>query len=100
MSKDLPINFLPGVPNSQTPEIYASHEIFLNLTSLGSFDKTILEAAACGCRVLVMPDKRAEEIAQRIQMMFEDPSMQGEKIDLEKHSLSALIEKLCTAIKA
>lgn len=44
-SQGLPVNFLPGVPNKMTPEIYRGHEIFINLTPSGSFDKTILESA-------------------------------------------------------
>lgn len=98
-AKGLPVNFLPGVPNDKTPEIYTSHEIFLNLTPSGSFDKTILEAVACGCRVLVMPNQAAEEIAYKIQSLLEAPSKPGDKFDLEKHSLSALINKLLREIQ-
>mgnify|MGYP001586838484 FL=1 len=47
------INFKPGVPNSDTVNIYSSHEIFVNLTPTGSFDKSIIEAMACGTLILV-----------------------------------------------
>lgn len=43
------IQFLGSVPNDKTPEIYNRHEIYVNLTDSGSFDKTILEAMACEC---------------------------------------------------
>lgn len=46
------ISFIDGVPNTQTPLLYNQHEIFVNLTPSGSFDKTILEAMACECLVL------------------------------------------------
>lgn len=51
--KDGVINFKPGVPNSDTINIYNSHEIFVNLTPTGSFDKSIIEAMACETLVLV-----------------------------------------------
>ena len=44
--------FREGVPHTATPAIYQSHEIYVNLTPAGSFDKTIVEAAACGTIVL------------------------------------------------
>lgn len=42
----------PGVPHEQTPSLYASHAIYVNLTPSGSFDKTIGEAMASGCIVV------------------------------------------------
>ncbi|MBU1102178.1 glycosyltransferase family 4 protein [Patescibacteria group bacterium] len=47
------INFLGRVPNFQTPQIYRRHSIFVNLTSSGSFDKTMLEAMSCGLIIFV-----------------------------------------------
>ncbi len=47
------VHFYPGVSNSQTPAIYAKHEIFVNLTPTGSMDKTIAEASSCGCLLVV-----------------------------------------------
>ncbi len=44
--------FLPGVPNSETPDLYRAHEIFVNTSPSGMLDKTLFEAAASGCRVL------------------------------------------------
>lgn len=40
--------FHEGISNIETPKIYNGHEIFINATEGGSFDKTILEALACG----------------------------------------------------
>ncbi len=42
----------PGVPHAQTPALYASHAIYVNLTPSGSFDKTIGEAMASDCAVV------------------------------------------------
>mgnify|MGYP001590781398 CR=1 FL=1 len=47
------ISFLGKVPNYRTPELYNFHQLFVNLTESGSFDKSILEAMACQTLVLV-----------------------------------------------
>lgn len=47
------VTFHPGVHFTDTPSLYRSHRIFINLTPTGSFDKTMLEAAACGCLLVV-----------------------------------------------
>ena len=46
------VSFHAGVPNDKTPEIYSTHNIFVNLSSSGMYDKTIFEAMACGSLVL------------------------------------------------
>lgn len=48
MSLSQLVHFLPAVSQKDLPEIYSAHEICLNLTTTGSFDKTIIEASACG----------------------------------------------------
>jgi len=57
MAKDLAgkgkIKFLAPVANNDTPKIYNENGIFVNLTPTGSFDKSIVEAMACGTPVLV-----------------------------------------------
>ena len=47
------VKFLDGVPPENLPAVYNSQEIFVNLTESGSFDKTIVEACACGIAPLV-----------------------------------------------
>jgi glycosyltransferase involved in cell wall biosynthesis len=46
------LTFFPGIPNNATPFVYGKHDIFVNATPSGAFDKTIIEAMACGCIVL------------------------------------------------
>lgn len=46
------VTFKPSVPNNETPDLYRAHKIFVNTSPSGMFDKTIFEAAACGCSVL------------------------------------------------
>ncbi|QQG37898.1 MAG: glycosyltransferase family 4 protein [Candidatus Kaiserbacteria bacterium] len=45
-----------GVTNEKAAELFASHEIYVNLTPSGSFDKTIGEAMAAGCTVVAYND--------------------------------------------
>lgn len=45
--------FWDAIPNYKVPEIYNAHVISVNMTPSGSFDKTIIEAMACGVLTLV-----------------------------------------------
>ena len=77
------VTFRKGVPFNETASIYNSHTIFLNFTEIGSFDKTIIEALACGQLVVttnqslqkVLPqgsvvNANIDEICDRIQEFF------------------------------
>ncbi len=46
------VKFFEGVPHAQAPRIFSAHEIYMNLSSSGTYDKAMFEAAACGCLVL------------------------------------------------
>ena len=48
--------FVPGVPNSEAPALFHSHDIFVNCARSGMFDKAIFEAASSGCHVLASSD--------------------------------------------
>jgi len=41
-----------AVPNSETPELFQSHQVFVNCSPSGMFDKTLFEASAAGATVL------------------------------------------------
>ena len=45
-----------GVTNDDAARLFAAHEIYVNLTPSGSFDKTIGEAMAAGAIVVAMND--------------------------------------------
>lgn len=49
---DRNIAFYQGIPNTATVDVYNSHQLFINLSTSGMYDKTIFEAMACGCLVL------------------------------------------------
>lgn len=61
-SLDGKIKFEKGIPNYRTVDIYNQHEIFVNLSSSGMYDKTIFEAMACGCTVFASNDNLKGQI--------------------------------------
>ncbi|MFA6253167.1 MAG: glycosyltransferase family 4 protein [Patescibacteria group bacterium] len=109
---DNKIIFHSSVVYQQTPDIYNSHDLFINLTPSGSFDKTILEAMACGTLVLIcnkslhddLPDNflfkehEAIDLARKIKAIsLIDKQKYQEKFRqyvLEKHSVDILISRL------
>jgi glycosyltransferase involved in cell wall biosynthesis len=110
------VSFTPAVSPDKLPEIYSTHEICLNLTESGSFDKTIVEAAACGAVPLVSNTSLAEFLPTEC-VTEGSPESIGASIEalLEAHkrmevvgklepfvksqSLSVLIEKLMLEMK-
>ena len=42
------IQFHSGISNKKTPALYGAHELFVNCSESGMYDKTIFEALACG----------------------------------------------------
>ena len=46
------VAFKNGIPNYETPYVYAEHDIFINASPSGMYDKTIFEAMACESLVL------------------------------------------------
>lgn len=46
------VSFLPAVAHAETPDLYRTHEVFVNCSPSGMLDKTLFEAAASGCFVL------------------------------------------------
>lgn len=92
------ITFSPGIPHRVAPELFSAHDVYVNLAASGMYDKTIFEAAACGCRVLaasedfaaISPPSRlhqfdAHAIAKEIE------SMLAASADAQTRSREALI---------
>jgi len=110
------ISWKEAVSPEKLPEIYSGYEICLNLTPSGSFDKTIVEASACGTVPLVSnsslsdflpticitgtsPDEVAESI-QRLLEPKEQVKIQDElKSFIESQSLKELVDRLVVEIK-
>lgn len=74
------VKFHGGVLNSKTPMLYSSHEVFVNLTPKGNFDKTVLEAMACESIVLVSSEAFSDIIPKYI-FLEKDPSALAEKLE-------------------
>ncbi len=104
------VSFYLGIPNSKTPDLYHTHEIFVNTSPPGMLDKTIFEAAASGCHVLAASTDFAElagreyyfnssvDLAERLMSVFVNQPTQSLQALVEKHSLTVLAKKLIDAI--
>ena len=114
------IFFHPSVKNVDTPAIYHSHDLYVNLTPEGSMDKTVLEAVACGIPTLasnksfsdllppqaILSPATKEELARRItrivEMKNEEQKMileHSRSVVVMKHSLEKLATMLYNVMK-
>ena len=60
LARGLPVKFPGPIAHDEAAKIFASHDVFVNMSPGGMFDKTIIEAAASGCLILVAsPDAAA-----------------------------------------
>ena len=108
------ITFHGSVRYEDAPPVYRSHEIFINCTNPGSFDKTIIEAMASGTIPLIsntsvtLDDERlffkegdAVDLAKRWRALLELPEDEKRTVRervrsyaVEEHSLQALAGRL------
>lgn len=105
------VHFHPSIKNTEAPNVYRAHDVYVNLTPKGSMDKTVLEAVACGVPVIVtnesfldtvtefsmVENPTPELLAQRISAMMSLGEGEREKLTgdarkkvIEKHSLEQL----------
>lgn len=96
--------FHPGVPHSEAPSVFSAHEIFVNTSPSGMYDKTLFEAAASGCIVLAASRdfaelsggaafSSAEELARALETSLEgDSSLVRSRLQslAKEHSVEAL----------
>lgn len=105
------VSFLPAVQYANLPAVFNEYQICLNLTDTGSFDKTIVEAAACGAIPLttnssmggLLPDdcvvgENIESVKRGVKNLLDDHVRLRLENDLEKfaksQSLDSLLSKL------
>lgn len=108
------VKFCGSVVNSETPDLYSSREVFVNLTPRGNFDKTVLESMACESMPTVsseafsdiipkyiFAEKDAGDLAEKIEFVFSmSPEAKAEggkklrEIVLERHDLRKLSEEI------
>ncbi len=108
-------NFTGKVNHNDLPGYYQSHDIFIHLSKTGSLDKTILEAMACGMKVLssndasrsflsqefIFNDSNSSELAQKIITLVNTHS--DEKLReyvIQNHNLGRLINKISSIIQS
>lgn len=77
---DTKIKYIGPVNQDEARRLYQTNEIYANFTLSGSMDKTIFEAAACGCKLEIR-------------------NHEAKKLLLQDNSLKALISKLCLHLK-
>lgn len=106
------MRFLLGVPHDEAPRLFQSHEIFANASSSGMFDKTLFEAAACGCIVFASSEDFAElagdsasfststELAERLDTALSGSVSRNAPAYAEGNSLLSLVDRLAGALQA
>jgi glycosyltransferase involved in cell wall biosynthesis len=72
------VSFSPGVLNNHTPDLYRAHDIFVNTSPSGMFDKTLFEAAASGCLVLAASEDWRSVVGE--EYFFTDSTSLAERL--------------------
>ena len=106
-------NFVGKINHKDLPQYYQSHDIFAHLSKTGSLDKTILEAMACGMKVLSSNDSSRAFLKEELIFNEDDHNNLAHKIQnlrnadcgqelrnyvVENHNLDKLIGKISTII--
>jgi glycosyltransferase involved in cell wall biosynthesis len=105
--------FYEGVPHADAPAIFAAHDIFVDPSASGMYNKTIFEAAASGCLVLAASRDLAKEVdarftfaedgsdlASKLRVLLELPENEKSRARAhmrslaENHSLATLAARL------
>lgn len=74
------VKFHLGVPHTEAPAIFSTHEIFVNLASSGTYDKTMFEASACGCVVIASSKDFAAIVGERFLVADNDAKDTADKL--------------------
>ncbi|MDQ1299434.1 MAG: hypothetical protein QG636_102 [Patescibacteria group bacterium] len=75
------VSFFSGVVNKEAPDVFQAHEIFVNCSRSGMFDKVLFEAAASGCLVLAVSEDLGREAGSEFIFDEADPTDLAEKIE-------------------
>ncbi len=115
------VSFQSSVSNLVARGAFQSHAVYVNLTPSGSFDKTIGEAAACGCVIVaanevlrgVIPDtflvdplsseRTAACIEAALKLSSDERAAVSKKLRdyiVREHSLTLLVDKLVPLLQA
>lgn len=107
--------FHKGIPNTETVDVYNAHDISVNLSPSGLYDKTIFEAMSCETMMVassrslygvireefIFKEGDAADLARKLEALILLPeNVKREKgkelrdVVLENHSLKKLVHKL------
>lgn len=86
------VAFIRGVDFLHAPHIYQSHELFLNFTDSGSFDKTVIEALACGTKVLVSNTSMKDILPKGSYTSGEDYDIVEKIMELQSFEVKAIMQ--------
>ena len=102
------IEFVGPIPNKYIAEFYQSGDLFINLSDTGSLDKAVLEAMACGLKILtsneafkyILPEENftkneSKEVAEKTENLSKSEKNYSlvEYVD-KNHGLDNLAEKI------
>lgn len=105
----LPVIFTGPVTWRELPRIYSEHELCINLTPPGAFDKVIGEALACECDIVtanldlreilnhrILESVSSESLADFLHkyQYHEDEVRMIRKVVIHEHSLTSLVQKV------
>ena len=110
-SSDLPMQFVGKKTHKELPNIYCSHDLFVHMSQTGSLDRAVLEAMACGMRVLSCNDASrgflpeswifspgdAEELAEKI-IHPSSEVFDVRQYVVEHHDLKKLISRISSLL--
>ncbi len=113
------LTFKEGVPFAEAPNVFAQHDIFVDLGSSGMYNKMLFEAAASGCLVLAASgdfqdemgrefgfhEDDADELAHRLEIVLAHSSTERAAIQsrlreyAERNSLDTLAHTLVQELR-
>lgn len=108
------VNFVGAVPNTETFRYYRSHDVFVNCSKSGMFDKTIFKSVACGCLTLatsldfkdlvgddfIFPEDDFVTLSKKIKNFLNSSDEEKNRLknllnkSIENNNLTALTERL------
>ncbi len=114
------VRFLGSLANAKMAEVYNSHQILINLTPQGNYDKTVLEAMSCEKIAVVsspafadllptqvfFKERDSQDLARVLRTIFllspvEKKQMGSDfrNLIVERHSLKTLVAKIDTHLQ-
>jgi glycosyltransferase involved in cell wall biosynthesis len=95
----LPVTFVGPVPWAGLPRVYSAHELCINLSPPGMFDKVIGESVLCGCDILTSNQDLIDVLGR--QRVLDEAQAQALSETLQNHGFSqAEVEHLREALLA